>query len=84
VKIRFITRDECPLCDEARLMLDGLARRFALEIEELNVDDDREMLDRYGDSVPVALSAKGKVLASGKWTKSRLIGNLTRALLTRG
>ena len=82
MKVQFITRQVCPLCDEAREMLDRLTRRFALDIEEVDVDEDPELLALYGESVPVARSDGGKVLAAGVWTESGLIAALTRYRLT--
>ena len=78
MKIEFITRDECPLCDEAAEMLSALTKRFALDIEEIDVDANEDLLHQYGEVVPVARSADGLVLAAGKWTESGLIAALTR------
>jgi hypothetical protein len=84
VKLQFITRRECPLCDDASEMLGRLRGRFALDIEEIDVDGDPELLRLYDDSVPVARSDTGKVLAVGRWTESGLIGALTRYRLSGG
>lgn len=78
MKLQFITRQECLLCDEAAEMLGRLTKRFALDIEEVDVDGDLELLRLYDHSVPVARSDTGKVLAAGRWTESGLIAALTR------
>ena len=78
MKLQFITRQECPLCDEAKEMLDRVTRRFALDVEELDVDEDPDLQRLYGESVPVARAENGKVLAAGVWTESGLISSLTR------
>jgi len=82
VKIEFITRDVCPLCDEAREMLARVTRRFALDIVEVDVDGDEQLLASYGTTVPVARSDSGTVLAAGRWTESSLIAALARYRLT--
>ena len=78
MKVEFITRQDCPLCDEAEEMLERLRGRFALDIEEVDVDENPELLALYGDTVPVARSQSGKVLAAGIWTESGLMSALTR------
>jgi hypothetical protein len=83
MKLQFITRQDCPLCDEAAEMLGRLTRRFALDIEEVDVDGDPALLRLYDHSVPVARSDTGKVLAAGRWTESGLIAALTRYRLLR-
>ncbi|MGK7297074.1 MAG: glutaredoxin family protein [Candidatus Wenzhouxiangella sp. M2_3B_020] len=47
----FYTREPCELCEKAlRLITEGgLSER----IEIVNIDDDLELIQRYGDQVPV-------------------------------
>ncbi len=47
----FYTREPCELCDKAYKLITvgGLADR----IEVVNIDDDLDLLKRYGDQVPV-------------------------------
>ncbi len=68
MKLHFITRDECPLCDEAWEMLMDLNSRFALDVVELDVDSDEQLSRLYGTSVPVVRTEDGKVLAAGRST----------------
>ena len=82
MKLEFITRQNCPLCDEAREMLDAVSRRFALDIDEIDVDLRPDLLTYYNASVPVARTPGGTVLAAGRWTESGLISALTRYRLT--
>jgi glutaredoxin len=47
----FYTREPCELCEKAyRLMAEGgLVER----VRVINIDDDLELIQRYGDQVPV-------------------------------
>ncbi len=78
MKLEFITRDDCPLCDEASAILSRLSKRLRLEIEELDVDSDEELLRIYDERVPILRSKDGTVLASGKWTRPGLVATLLR------
>jgi hypothetical protein len=50
----FYTRENCGLCDQARALLDvgGLADRVRM----VDIDDDLDLIQRYGDQVPVILN----------------------------
>lgn len=65
--LTLFTRDGCPLCDEAK---DALARAGA-SWEEIDVDADPVLRDRYGERVPV-IEVDGRVLAEGNLEGVRL------------
>lgn len=67
MKVEFITRENCPLCDEAEEMLATWAGEFGLEVEVLDVDQDAILYEAFTDRVPVLRSAGGEVLAEGRW-----------------
>ncbi len=46
------TRNHCPLCDEATEVLTNY-QRWLPPIVEVEIDDDPELVERYGDRVPV-------------------------------
>ncbi len=47
----FYTREPCELCDKAlRLIIEG---GLSDRVEVVNIDDDLELIQRYGDQVPV-------------------------------
>ncbi|NKI34254.1 glutaredoxin family protein [Wenzhouxiangella sp. XN79A] len=50
----FYTRENCGLCDKARALLDvgGLADRVRM----VDIDADLDLIQRYGDQVPVILN----------------------------
>lgn len=45
------TRPDCALCDEARELVEREAP--GVHLQAVNVDDDMDLLRRYGDHVPV-------------------------------
>ena len=47
------TRPGCHLCDEAKAAIEaaGCAAEYSLEI--VNIDDDRELLSRYRNDIPI-------------------------------
>ncbi|MCY3603752.1 MAG: glutaredoxin family protein [Chloroflexi bacterium] len=51
--VTLYTRADCPLCDEARALLDELAERLGFAIEAVDIDADRELRARYNYAVPV-------------------------------
>lgn len=65
LSVRFLTRDGCHLCDEARPVLEKVAKSMNVAIEELDVDADEELTKLYGLRVPVVLGTHDRVLAEG-------------------
>ena len=50
--LRFYTRRNCPLCDHALEVLERF-QNVLPEIELIDIDEDPELQQRFGDSVPV-------------------------------
>ena len=60
----FYTRKNCGLCDEARDVLDAHSR-FLPSPVDVDVDDDPELVEKYGKCVPV-VEIDGKVRFRGR------------------
>lgn len=58
------SRAGCGCCDKAKAVLEGFRTRYLIEIEEVDVDADPELRERYGLEVPVVAVA-GKVRFRG-------------------
>jgi hypothetical protein len=54
-RITLIGRDGCHLCDEAREVVRRVAHDTGAGWSEQRVDDDPDLLRRYGEMVPVVL-----------------------------
>jgi glutaredoxin len=46
-------RKDCHLCDEALAVVERVRREVAFELAKVDVDDDPELVARYGLEVPV-------------------------------
>lgn len=51
--IIFYTRANCPLCDEARLMLQLVQEDFELDVQEVDIESDEELHEKYMLMIPV-------------------------------
>jgi hypothetical protein len=78
IRVTFLTRDGCSLCDEALRKLRVPAELLRVGIEQVDVDGDADLVSRFGDRVPVVLSA-GEVVAEGLITRGQAWGAVWRA-----
>ncbi|RMG92065.1 MAG: glutaredoxin family protein [Zetaproteobacteria bacterium] len=53
--LQLLGRRQCCLCDEAKLVLEQLAKKGLCTWESVDVDRDKALLVRYGMDVPVVL-----------------------------
>ena len=54
-RITLIGKPGCHLCDDARAVIERVAREEGVEWEELNMLDDPELVARYAEQIPVTL-----------------------------
>lgn len=69
--ITLYTREGCHLCDEARLQLLQLASEFGVPLQEVDIDDDPALCERYTNDVPVVLLGR-KIVAQHRLDVRRL------------
>jgi glutaredoxin len=62
MQARLYGRSGCHLCEQMARLL----RAFGVSFEELDVDTDEALRQRYGDRVPVLTDAAGKELCCGR------------------
>lgn len=62
----FVTKDQCSLCDEARLLLPGLIEGTPFRVEEVRLESDRFLRRHFKNHVPVLLW-QGEEVARLKW-----------------
>lgn len=78
-RVTLYTREGCHLCDEAAHLLRRLAPEFGLEVEEVNIDDDAALLERYWDTIPVIALDDKPILSAPlreKWVRAALARHL--------
>ena len=52
-RITFYTRPGCHLCDDARVVVERVCAELGETYNEVDVDADGDLADRFGDEVPV-------------------------------
>jgi glutaredoxin len=52
-RVKLYGRPACSLCDRVREVIEGVARRVPLSLEEVNIDGDPELKREYDAEVPV-------------------------------
>jgi hypothetical protein len=62
IRLRLLSRPGCHLCEEMRQEVDTLLADQPRTWEEVDVDSDPALADRYGDSIPV-LFVNGRLFA---------------------
>jgi len=77
-RITLITRSGCHLCDDARAVVAAVGAELGVAWEELSVDDDPQLRERYGEQIPVTL------VDGAQHDFWRVSGQRLRAALTAG
>jgi len=49
------TKPDCSLCDEARAALERVRERVSFDLELVDISDDFDLAERYGERIPVVL-----------------------------
>lgn len=62
--ITFYTRANCPLCEEARLMLQLVQEDFELDVQEVDIESDEALHEKYMLMIPV-VEKDGKTIIYG-------------------
>ncbi|HEX6220436.1 MAG TPA: glutaredoxin family protein [Acidimicrobiia bacterium] len=63
--MKFLTRKNCHLCDDAREVLAEITDDIGLQVNEVDIDTDEELTRRWGLRVPVVLASHDRVIAEG-------------------
>lgn len=64
VRIKFYFKDGCWLCDATQETLNGLAERYDLRIEKIDIDSSEELYELYRFDIPVLEFKDGSALHS--------------------
>ena len=65
MKVQFYSRSNCPLCEEARLMLELVKEDVYLDVEEINIEEDDELHEKYLLRIPI-IESKGQIIQEGR------------------
>jgi glutaredoxin len=61
LEVTLYTRPGCHLCEDAKAAIGPLLEEFGARLREVNIDEDRDLTDRYGWDVPVFFVGTRKV-----------------------
>lgn len=53
--VTLIGKPDCHLCDDARAVVAQLAEELGFAVEELNINEDKELFRQYWEQIPVTL-----------------------------
>ena len=71
IRLTFYSKPNCPLCDDARDMLENLNREFTLAVTEVNILRDPAIYEKYKYLIPVLELETGQVIKA-RFTESEL------------
>ncbi|MDZ7729699.1 MAG: glutaredoxin family protein [Dehalococcoidia bacterium] len=77
--VRLLGKSQCRLCEEARAMLEQLQPKLRFIIEDVNVELDPSLRERFGEQVPV-VEVNGEVVLTAPIRKRALEDALEDAL----
>lgn len=63
--MKFLTRANCHLCDDAREVLEEITDDIGLQVNEIDIDTDDQLVKLWGLRVPVVLASHDRVIAEG-------------------
>lgn len=66
------SREKCPLCDKAKIILDELVSEIGITYREIDIYSDDDLLERFGLMIPV-LEWQGEIIQYGNIDKYSLI-----------
>lgn len=59
-------RERCHLCEEMFEDLQALLGHYEISLQEVDVDSEPRLRERFGQRVPVLMSEHGQLLAEGR------------------
>jgi glutaredoxin len=80
VSLTLYSRPGCHLCDEMKAVVERVARRVPLRLEEIDISRDPTLEERYRLEIPVLL-VDGRKAAKYRVTEEELIRLLTARTL---
>lgn len=78
IRLKLLSRPGCHLCDAMRREVDALLGGAPHDWEVVDVDSDRELARRWGESIPV-LYVNGRLFAKTRLPRLALRHRLERA-----
>ena len=70
-KLRLYSREKCPLCDHAKLVLEEVQKELGIQYEEIDIYSSDELTKLYGLMIPV-VEWQGEIIQYGQVNKYKL------------
>ncbi|WP_282138552.1 glutaredoxin family protein [Rossellomorea aquimaris] len=64
-QVLFYTRNQCGLCQDAKITLKLLEEELGFEIKEIDIDESDDLTERFGLMIPV-VEMEGEILQYGQ------------------
>jgi hypothetical protein len=77
--ITIYSRPECHLCDQAYAIVMSLQDILACEVRVVDIDQDRDLVARYGTRIPV-VSLEGSDVLAWPFTRAQALAVLRQRL----
>src|SRR5436309_15852869 len=61
MRVTVYTKPECHLCEDALIILDRLAPRYGLDVQEVNILNDMALYGAYHEKIPVVQIEDGRL-----------------------
>ncbi|RFU63879.1 glutaredoxin family protein [Peribacillus glennii] len=71
-RLLLYTREKCPLCDKAKVVLEELSSETGISFREIDIYSDDDLIERFGLMIPV-LEWKGGIIQYGNIDKYSLL-----------
>lgn len=71
IQVTIYSKTDCHLCDEAKAVLHDFAVRYPLQIEEIDIESDKEVYEKFKHEIPVIL-VEGRKLFKYRIDKTKL------------
>jgi glutaredoxin len=76
-KLALYSRQDCCLCDEMKAVIRQTAAMASFDFEEIDIDTNRELRERYNDQVPI-LFIDGRKAFKYRVTAKQLAKRISR------
>ncbi|WP_246942575.1 glutaredoxin family protein [Bacillus pinisoli] len=77
--LTFYTKENCPLCEKAKAVIEELSEEFPLKMIEKDIYKDDQLLELYQLMIPV-LELNGEQIGYGLIRKDEVRSELTRLI----
>lgn len=75
MELVLISKDDCPLCDEALAVIRDVRRKHPFQLKVVKMVEGDEWYERYWDKIPVGL-VNGKMIFKYRITADEILAKL--------